>query len=174
MSPNYDVFVSYAREDLQHVRPWAEEFKQGGVSVFFDMESLLGGSKWQGEIAEAIHSAKLVILFVSRSSVVSEFVPKELALAVEMKKNILPVFLEETEVRGQMAFCIAGLQRVQVHDSKVGIRQHLLIMQPKLREFGVNWVNPTQFLNGVRQGLRRDVGEAPSSGNVRVSREPEP
>lgn len=173
MPTTYDVFISYAREDLERVKPWFQELKDGGVSAFFDMESLLGGGKWQGEIAEAIHSAKLVILFVSRSSVVSEFVPKELALAVEMKKNILPVFLEETEVRGQMAFCIAGLQRVQVHDSKVTVRQHLLTMQPKLREFGVDWVNPTQFLNGVRQASRRVADDVAGQTNVRKTREPE-
>ncbi len=174
MSQSYDVFVSYARDDLERVQPWVQELKDGGVSTFFDKESLLGGGKWQGEIVEAIDSAKLVILFVSRSSMASEFVPKELALAVEMKKNILPVFLEETEVRGQMAFSIAGLQRVQVHDSKVSVRQHLLTIQPKLRQFGVDWVNPTQFLNGVRQAPRRDADEAAGTGNVRRPKEPEP
>lgn len=174
MPTTYDVFVSYAREDLKRVQPWVQELKDGGVSAFFDMESLLGGGKWQGEIAEAIHSAKLVILFVSRSSVASEFVPKELALAVEMKKHILPVFLEETEVRGQLAFCIAGLQRVQAHGPQVNVRQILRTIQPKLREFGVEWVNPTQFLNGVRQASRRVADEATGKDNVRRTKEEEP
>jgi hypothetical protein len=174
MPTTYDVFVSYAREDLKRVQPWVQELKDGGVSAFFDMESLLGGGKWQGEIAEAIHSAKLVILFVSRSSVASEFVPKELALAVEMKKHILPVFLEETEVRGQLAFSIAGLQRVQAHGPQVNVRQILRTIQPKLREFGVEWVNPTQFLNGVRQAPRRDADEIAGKDNVRRTKEEEP
>ena len=173
MSQSYDVFVSYAREDLERVRPWADELKQGNVSAFFDMESLRAGSTWPKEIAEAIHSAKVVILFVSRSSMASEFVPRELALALELKKKIVPVFLEETQIQGEMSLYIAGLQRVLAHDSNVTVRQHLLDIQPQLRVFGVDWKNPSQFLNGVRQVPRRNADEGAGAENQRVARKQE-
>jgi len=168
MSPPYEVFVSYARDDQVRVRPWVEELKNGGVSVFFDTESLVGGSSWQNEIAEAIHTAKMVMVFVSRASVLSEFVPKELALSMDMKKTILPVFLEETEVRGQVAFCIAGLQRVEACDHD--LKKAWGGIQASLRRAGIVWRTPSRRLNEVRRE-DRDVALEEGRGNVRIRRE---
>lgn len=172
MSQPYDVFVSYSREDKSRVLPWVEELKKGSVSVFFDTESLLGGSKWQNDIAEAIRTAKLVMLFVSRASVASEFVPKELALSVDMKKDILPVLLEETEIRGQVAFCIAGLHRIEAYDPD--LRKVWGNIQASLGRVGISWKPPSRFLiDDVRQ-RSRDVALDGGPGNVRVNRERDP
>lgn len=171
MSQPYDVFVSYSREDKNRVLPWVEELKKGNVSVFFDTESLLGGSKWQNEIAEAIRTAKLVILFVSRASLVSEFVPKELALSVDMKKDILPVLLEETEIRGQVAFCIAGLQRVEAYDPD--LKKVWGGIQASLERVGIMWKSPSRRLIDVRRD-GCDVSLDDGVSNVRITREPKP
>lgn len=168
MSPPYEVFVSYARDDQECVRSWVDELKNGGVSVFFDTESLVGGSRWQNDIAEAIHGAKIVVVFVSRASVVSEFVPKELALSVDMKKTILPIILEETEVRGQVAFCIAGLQRVEAYDHD--LRKVWGGIQASLQHAGIIWRTPSRRLNEVRRE-GRDVALDEGTGNVRIRRE---
>jgi hypothetical protein len=102
---------------------------------------------------------------------VSEFVPKELALSVDMKKAILPILLEETEIRGQVAFCIAGLHRVEAFDpdpAKVwrGI-------QASLQHAGVEWKTPSRRLIGVRRE-ERDVSLDEGEGNVRIIRDREP
>lgn len=171
MTQPYDVFVSYAREDLERVRPWVEELKNGGVSAFFDMESLICGMNWQDEIAKAIHSARLVIVFLSRSSLASDFVPKELSLSLEMKKTILPVLLEKIEVTGRVALCITGLQRVEAHDKSSREVWHSL--QQSLQHAGVEWKTPSRRLIGVRRE-ERDVSLDEGVGNVRIIREHEP
>ena len=116
-SSRHDVFIISSRRDHQRVRPWVEELKKGGVSVFYDAESLIGGSVWETEIIERIRSAKLVILFLSPTSILSEWVIRETALSVEFKKIMLPILLEETEISDRIAFCIAGLHRIQAYDS---------------------------------------------------------
>lgn len=153
MSQPYEVFICYSRADLERVRPWVEELEKGGVSVFFDTESLLGGSKWQNDIVEGIHTAKLVMLFVSRSSVASKFVTKELALFENMKKDILPLLLEETEIRGQMAYCIAERQRIVVYDSD--LKDVWNTIQTLLQRAGIEWKSPS-LDNGHK--ISRDVG----------------
>lgn len=171
MSKSYDVFVSYSREDKNRVLPWVEELKIGGAAVFFDTESLLGGSKWQNEIAEAIRTAKLVMLFVSRASVASDFVPKELALSVDMKKNILPVLLEETEIRGQVAFCIAGLHRIEAYDPD--LKKVWGTIQASLEHVGVPWKSPSRRLIDDVRHRNRDVPLDDGAGNVRITRDRE-
>lgn len=170
MTQPYHVFVSYAREDLERVRPWVEELKNGGVSAFFDMESLICGMNWQDEIAKAIHSARLVIVFLSRSSLASDFVPKELSLSLEMKKTILPVLLEKIEVTGRVALCITGLQRVEAHDKSSREVWHSL--QQSLQHAGIEWKTPSRRLIGVRRE-ERDVSFDEGEGNVRIIRDPE-
>ncbi|MEZ5386961.1 MAG: toll/interleukin-1 receptor domain-containing protein [Prosthecobacter sp.] len=171
MSQSYHVFVSYSRDDKSRVLPWVEELKKGGASVFFDTESLLGGGKWQDDIAEAIRTARLVMFFVSPSSVASEFVPKELALSVDMKKTILPVLLEETEIRGQVAFCIAGLHRVEAFDpDPAKVWQGI---QASLEHAGVEWKTPSRRLIDVRRE-GRDLKLDDGVGNVRITREHKP
>ena len=169
MSQIYEVFVSYARDDRDRVKPWVDELKRGGVHVFFDTECLVGAKNWLDAIVEAIDKARLVILFVSRASLASEFVPRELALSVDMKKTILPILLEETEIRGQVAFCIAGLQRVAAYDpdsKKVwdGI-------QTSLQHAGVQWKPPSRRLIGVKRGGDRDVSLDEGAGNDPIIRD---
>ncbi|WP_395751280.1 toll/interleukin-1 receptor domain-containing protein [Prosthecobacter sp.] len=171
MSQPYDVFVSYSRNDKARVVPWVEDLKRGGIKVFFDSESLLGGVKWQHEIVEAIRTARIVILFISRASAASEFVPKELALSVDMKKYILPVLLEETEIGGQMAFCIAGLQRVVAYEQD-DPGKILRDIQASLQHVGIEWKTSSRNLSGILRAFR-EVSLDDGEGNVRVLRKPE-
>lgn len=171
-SQPYDVFVSYAREDLQRVGVWIEELKKGGVSAFFDMESLLYGAHWQSEITEAVRTAKMVIVFISSSSLASDFVPKELSLAVDMRKNILPVLLEDVEVTGQILFCITGLHRVEAYNKE--LKEVWLKIQAALQHAGVEWKSPSRrLIDDVRQ-RSRDVVLDDGPGNVRINRERDP
>jgi TolB-like protein/Tfp pilus assembly protein PilF len=55
----------------------------------------------------------VLILAISGNSADSKNVVKELALASEGHKNILPVYLESVEVPESMAYQLAGIQRVE-------------------------------------------------------------
>ena len=89
-----DVFVSYASGDRDRVFDLVERLRAAGVSVWIDQMGIEGASMWSQEIVEAIDKCKVLILAISQSSTESENVVKELALASERRKNILPVCLE--------------------------------------------------------------------------------
>ena len=54
-----------------------------------------------------------MLLSISPNSTESENVVKELALASERKKPIIPVYLEAAEIPETMEYQLAGIQRVE-------------------------------------------------------------
>ena len=72
-----------------------EYLREQGLAVWMDETDIHGATMWTEEIVEAIHSCNLFILAISSHSTGSKNVVKELALASEREKIILPIYLEQ-------------------------------------------------------------------------------
>lgn len=92
-----EVFISYASEDRSRILDLVERLRKADVSVWIDQMGIEGATMWTQEIVEAIDNCKVLILAISPSSTESENVVKELALASERRKKILPVCLESSD-----------------------------------------------------------------------------
>jgi len=108
-----EVFISYASKDRERILDLVDRLDAAGVSVWIDQMSIEGATMWSQEIVAAIRSCKVLILAISENSADSENVVKEVALASEGRKRILPVYLESAEVPESMAYQLAGIQRVE-------------------------------------------------------------
>ena len=73
---------------------------------------------WSQEIVAAIRSCKVLILAISENSAGSENVVKEVALASEGRKRILPVYIEQAEIPESMAYQLAGIQRIEFFEGR--------------------------------------------------------
>ena len=113
MSP--DVFISYSREDQQQVVKMVEYLRGQGISVWMDETDIHGATIWTKEIVEAIRASSLFILAISGHSTGSKNVVKELALASEREKIILPIYLEQCEIPETMEYQLAGIQNIALH-----------------------------------------------------------
>ena len=70
---------------------------------------------WTEEIVEAIHKCNLFILAISRHSTGSKNVVKELALASEREKIILPIYLEQCDIPKNMEYQLVGIQNIALY-----------------------------------------------------------
>ena len=113
MSP--DIFISYSREDQQQVVKLVEHLRGEGLNVWMDETDIHGATIWTKEIVEAIRAAELFILAISHHSTGSKNVVKELALASEREKIILPIYLEQCEIPETMEYQLAGIQNIALH-----------------------------------------------------------
>ena len=113
MSP--DVFISYSREDQQQVNRLAGYLREQGLNVWMDETDIHGATMWTEEIVEAIHGCTLFILAISSHSTGSKNVVKELALASEREKKILPLYLEESQIPKNMEYQLAGIQNIALY-----------------------------------------------------------
>ena len=110
-----EIFVSYARSDQEHVFPIVEKLREKGLNIWIDQEGIHGAKLWSQEIVHAIEGCKVFILFASSTAFQSENVTKELALASEARKKILPVFLEDAPIPAAMKYQLAGIQHL-IHE----------------------------------------------------------
>jgi len=95
----YDVFLSHNRQQKAWVRQLYDVLCKSGLKVFFDEENIQPGANVSKAIEDAVETSRHVILVVSPSSIKSEWVSMECAMAMytdpaASAKRLLPVMLE--------------------------------------------------------------------------------
>lgn len=106
------IFISYSRRDSKFTDALVSHLEQRGYDVWIDRQSISGGSEWRAEIANSIRLADAFIIVLSPNSVGSDNVSKELAIADDHKKRILPVQLAPCDLPPSMEYQLASLQRI--------------------------------------------------------------
>ena len=91
-----DVFISYASEDRNRVRPLAEALQQRGFSVWWD-RSLAAGQDYASVIERELNAAKAVIVVWTESSAASTFVRDEAGRARD-EGRLVPVLLDRVNI----------------------------------------------------------------------------
>jgi DNA polymerase III delta prime subunit len=99
----FQIFISYAREDAQAASQLAEWLRRAGYITWVDRENLLPGERWDWAITKALReSAAVIICWSSHSISKRGFLQKEIKIALERADEkltddlyILPVRLDE-------------------------------------------------------------------------------
>jgi|GEM_PF-773120 len=111
-----DVVVSYSSRDRTRVLELVGRLRGAGVSVWVDYGGIDGALLWGQEIVEAIEGCKALLLIGSESSLNSPNVAREVSLASETNKPILPVFLEPAVIPRALRYQLAGIQYLALFD----------------------------------------------------------
>ncbi len=106
-----DVFISYFRKDSAEAEQLAELLVSAGLSVWIDQSGIDLATSWSEEIVDALDECKAFIVMLSPASCESPNVVKEVSLASEKRKKILPLDLEPVELPKDMQYALAGIQR---------------------------------------------------------------
>jgi hypothetical protein len=91
-----DIFISYARKDLDRVEPIARAIESLGYSVWWDLE-LRSGIPFDKQIEQAIAAAGAVVVLWTQAAAESDWVRAEAAEALEARK-LVPVFLDRVKL----------------------------------------------------------------------------
>ena len=111
-----EIFISYARRDQERAEPLVSMLKEGGFSVWMDKGNIEAARLWSEQIVQAIKECRTLILLVSRNSLDSDNVLKEVMLASESEKKILPVYLEPCDLPDRFRYQLAGIQHIEFYD----------------------------------------------------------
>ncbi|MCZ6870746.1 MAG: AAA family ATPase, partial [Gammaproteobacteria bacterium] len=112
-----DVFVSYASEDRERVKPLVEALEEVGWSVWWDRQ-IGAGTAFDREIEKAIEETKCIVVVWSEHSVESEWVRTEANEGLETK-NLVPVSIDD--VRPPLAF--RRIQTIPIEPLSEGFEQ---------------------------------------------------
>lgn len=109
------LFASYAHADSAVVYPEMEWLHGLGHRIWYD-EGIPIGSKWTESIAQAIDNCAQFLVFMSPSAALSENVQDEIHYALEIKKTILCVHLQKTELSAGLKMRLGRIQAILKHE----------------------------------------------------------
>jgi TIR domain len=97
------IFLSHSHQDKPFVRRLAERLMQSGVVVWLDEIHLGIGDSIIGKIADAIEAVDYVAAVISKNSVRSQWVQKELSIAMSKEISgkrvvVLPILLDDCKM----------------------------------------------------------------------------
>jgi TolB-like protein len=117
-----DIFISYSSHDREKAEQLTELLASAGLSVWIDNAALNAAASWSKEIVEAINGCKVFVVLLSPASLDSHNVIKEVALASEKRKKILPLDLEPVSLTSDFEYQLAGIQRAPMTNIDAIIR----------------------------------------------------
>ncbi len=88
------IFISYSRVDEKFILKLADDLRKYEVPIWLDQYDILPGKVWVVAIEEALANASHFLLVMSKASVQSENVLNELDFALEEKKEIIPILID--------------------------------------------------------------------------------
>ena len=111
------AFISYARDDLEHVRPVLKGLREGGIELWVDVDHVAPGDEFPKEIGEALRRADVVIVFLSPTSVTRPWVLREIGYASRRELRVIPVEVEPVELPPELELEIGSRQRVPIAEA---------------------------------------------------------
>ncbi len=109
-----DIFISYSSKDKESADQLSELLASAGLSVWIDQSGIEAATSWSKEIVHAIDGCKAFVVLLSPNSIESQNVIKEVSLAAEQKKKILPLDLEPVSLPEDLRYHLAGIQRTSM------------------------------------------------------------
>ncbi len=103
------IFISYSHKDSEIVLRAIDALTSNGFSVWYD-NGIEAGTEWPEYIAERMINCEVVIAFMSRNAQESNNCRQEIHFALELKKDLLVVYLEDFMLSPGMRLRLSTLQ----------------------------------------------------------------
>jgi hypothetical protein len=114
----HDVFIGYSRLDTEAAKAIQACLTDAGISCFRDVTDILDSEEWLKAITAAIRECHVYLAIVSKNSLASDYVDKELNFATHCKKPYVPVVLGPgVELPDEIRFHLGGTQLIQADPS---------------------------------------------------------
>lgn len=113
------ALISYSRKDSEQANELVAYLEGEGIHVWIDKTGLAASSHWAADITRAIDGCPNFIILLSKNSIQSAEVLRELNLASNRRKNIIPVQIDSTPLTPAFEYLLAGLQYTNFKDKEV-------------------------------------------------------
>lgn len=118
MSNKHDVFISYKAEEYAEASWVKAVLEENGLSCWMAPASIPGGSSYADEIEDAIKNSGVFVLILSQMAQESKWVKKELDMALNQEKVILPFMIENFQLQKAFNYYLTDVQRYHAYSSK--------------------------------------------------------
>ncbi len=114
------IFISYKHKDAELVFPIIKQFHDAGFNVWYDA-GLQYGADYEDMIVNKIDNASLVVPFITKNVIDdayndNDFMKKELMYAFSENLLVLPIYLENVELKSVYRLYLSPLQSIFRHE----------------------------------------------------------
>ena len=117
------VFVCHACDDDIIADKIYNFLQANGIRCWIDHKDGRVGEPWEDYLVPLIKNTDLFILLLSKNSIESEDVKRELSIAFKKKIKILPIILDSIVLKDRFEYYLTGIQ--QYFAVKEPIEEHL-------------------------------------------------
>lgn len=124
------VFISYAHKDFSRVKPAISVLADHGFRVWYD-SGIRAGSEWPAYIEKRLNDCQVLLVFLSKAAVDSVNCRNEINYALKLRKEILVVYLEKTDLHSGLGLQLSTTQSMFLanHTSKESFHNELCAAQ---------------------------------------------
>ena len=123
------IFVSYSRKDSKRAEEVVQDLEGVGYDVWHDTEDIRGGESWRRSIISGISAARVVVVVLSPNSLASANVERELSVAQDKHKQILPISIAPAAIPEGFQYLFAGVQIVDLTANSRAHRKQVLLRE---------------------------------------------
>lgn len=121
-----DVFISYKAEEIEEASWVKSVLESNGISCWMAPACIPGGSSYAVEIPQAIREAKVFVLILSSKAQSSRWVSREVDLAINEGKIVLPFMLENCALKDDFNFYLTNVQRYAAYENKLAAAEKMI------------------------------------------------
>ena len=138
----WDLFASHNRLAKPWVREFVRQWREMGLSVFFDEDSIEPGEDIVAGIERGLSHSGRVALFITPAALTSRWVALETSLAIisdpdATNRQLIPIILEPIEV-SSLRPTIRRLNWIDLTDASTQTETYRHLV----RHLGVDWTCP--------------------------------
>ena len=108
------AFISYSSKNRKKLNEFNFLFSKYGIETWIAPEDIPVGANYPTAINLALKNCSCFVLLISKDSLKSTWVPKEVERALHYNKVIIPIMLEEIELTNEFEFYISTAQILNI------------------------------------------------------------
>lgn len=106
----HDVFISFSFADQKTAEDIVNILtSKYGISCWICTRDIDGGDYYKDLIPEAIDAAQVVVFIQSSHAVESKEIPKEIGMAFDADKTIIPFRVDNAKLTGKLRYDLYGV-----------------------------------------------------------------
>lgn len=129
-------FVSHCSKDIKIVEQIVDVLRECAIPYWKAPEMIPAGSNYAKEIPQALKNCGVVLFIVSEAAQNSIWVEKELDSAVNARKKIIPVRIDDTPLNDMYLFYMNNIQMIDIQiqaDGRIS-KDSLELLHTKFKE----------------------------------------
>ena len=110
MSNRRSVFLSHTGKDVEIIESVAKYLEDNEIPCWYAPRNIPFGQHHNIRIPTDIEYAEVVLVFITENVGDSEYVPKEITLAIDYKKTIIPILIDGSPIPKSLKLFLCNVQ----------------------------------------------------------------